>query len=114
MYQINFNILYIFSVAYELIDKSGSIDGSKNWRPGCGKCDIGEAWMTFSTESDIKCVLADGLGKGAGGGGTTWNGGIKVEVQDSGLWTTVFESTSGNKASGIYFIMTYMLLFIKT
>ena len=68
--------------------------------------------MTFSTEGDIKCVLADGLGQGAGGG-TTWNGGIKVEVQDSGLWTTVFESTSGNKASSIYSIMTYMILKLK-
>ena len=68
--------------------------------------------MTFSTEGDIKCVLADGLGQGTGGGGTTWNGGIKVEVQDNGLWTTVFESTSGNKASGIYCIMKYTILFI--
>ena len=98
----------VTKISIKIIDKSGSFDGSKNWRPGCGKCDIGEAWMTFSTESDIKCVLADALGQGAGGH-TTWNGGIKVEVQDSGLWTTFFESTSGNKSKGIYSKMTFLI-----
>ena len=100
------------------IDESGGSDSGslafvysrgKYWRPHCGKCDIGEAWVTFSTETEAQCVLANALGEGAGGSGT-WNGGIKVEIQDRGAWITAFESTSGNKASGIYSIRTYMIL----
>ena len=87
----------------EEIDKSGHFDNSKNWRPDCQPCKIGEAWRSFSTKNDIQCVLANGLGEGAGGG-KTWNGGIKLEKKDKGSWITVFESTSGNKASGMYHV----------
>ena len=93
----------VTKISIEDIDKSG-IFLYGTWIPGCDKglCEIGEAWRTFSTESDIQCVMAHGLDNGAGGGGTKWNGGIKLEVKDKGSWITVFESTSGNKAHGMY------------
>ena len=93
-------------------DVSGSLafvySSGKYWRPHCRTCDIGEAWVTFSTETEAQCVLTDGLGEGKGGGGTSWNGGIKVELQDKGSWITVLESTSGNKANGNNSILTYL------
>jgi len=92
---------------------NGNTDGSKafdgdaatSWRPQCPSCGaigcvctVGEAWVTFSTSDDVKCVQAAGLGQGAGGG-RTWNGGIKVEMQnEDGTWSMVMESTYGNEA----------------
>ena len=99
------------------IDESGGSDSGslafvysrgKYWRPHCGKCDIGEAWVTFSTETEAQCVLANALGEG-GRGSTSWNGGIKVEIQDRGSWITVFESTSGNKANGMYYMAGFVV-----
>ena len=94
------------------LDQSGSFsddtDGSMamdksdatKWRPQCGpSCSIGEAWLTFSTETEIQCVKASNLGEE--NGDQVWNGGIKVEIQDGGTWTTVLESHSGNNAIGI-------------
>ena len=55
-------------------------------------------WLTFSTVDEIKCVYADNLGEGTGGG-QAWNGGIKLEVQnENSEWELMFESTSGNTA----------------
>ena len=102
-------------ISIEDIDKSGHIlehsflgYSSKIWRPGCDPCEIGEAWRSFSTENDVQCVLANALGKGLGGGGT-WNGGIKLEIKDKGSWITVFESTSGNKANGMYYMAGFVV-----
>jgi len=85
---------------------SGATDGSKafdgsdatSWRPQCHPCAIGEAWLSFSVSVEIKCVEAFYLGEGSGGR-ATWNGGIKVEKQNSdGTWTTEMKSTNGNSA----------------
>merc|ERR1712178_545426 len=82
-------------------DGSKAFDGSDSthWRPQCDPCAIGEAWLSFSVSVEIKCVEALYLGEGSGGG-KTWNGGIKVEKQNSdGTWTTKMESTNGNSAN---------------
>ena len=104
------------------IDQSGNYKGAnsgngaaafdssdtKPWRPQCGDkvgfCGIGEAWVTFSTDIEIRCVEANGLGRGnAKNGKHEWNGGIKVEMQDEGSWKTVLLSNSGNNAlSNLY------------
>ena len=93
------------------IDQSGSYsketDGSKAfddssttyWRPQCGTCNIGEAWVMFSTETNIQSAEAYGLGEGAGGE-KRWNVGIRVETLDKGIWRTIFESNFGNIANG--------------
>ena len=94
------------------LDQSGSFsddtDGSMaldksdttKWRPQCGpSCSIGEAWVTFSTETELKCVKASNLGEA--NEDYVWNGGIKVEMQERSTWTTVLESHSGNNAIGI-------------
>merc|ERR1712117_805664 len=82
-------------------DGSKAFDGSdsNHWRPQCHPCAIGEAWLSFSVSVEIKCVEALYLGEGSGGS-ETWNGGIKVEKQNSdGTWTTEMESTNGNSAN---------------
>ena len=100
------------------VDQSGHYNGKNSgngaaafdssdarpWRPQCGDkvgyCGIGEAWVTFSTDIEIQCVEAQGLGQGHDGkkGKHEWNGGIKVELQDEGSWKTVLLSKSGNNA----------------
>merc|ERR1712117_904778 len=82
-------------------DGSKAFDGSDgtSWRPQCHPCAIGEAWLSFSVSEEIKCVEASNLGEDRFGP-KTWNGGIKVEKQNSdGTWTTEMESTNGNSAS---------------
>ena len=95
-------------MSIEDIDKTGMFDNGK-WRPGCHLCKIGEAWRSFSTETNVQCVVASGFGKGLGGGGTSWNGGIKLEMKDKGSWITIFESTSGDKANGMCFVAVYVM-----
>ena len=88
---------------------SGSTDGSHafdedattSWRPQCGpKCNVGEAWVTFFTKTEVQCVSAANLGEGSGGG-NPWNGGIKVELQNESSWDTIFESSAGNIAHSL-------------
>ena len=68
------------------------------WRPQCGTCDAGEAWLKFSTSEEVKCVIADNLGEGTAGG-QSWNGGILLEIQnDDNSWSTAISSSSGNTA----------------
>ena len=104
-------------ISTRYIDQSGSNpkgskeqDGSKafddstatTWRPQCGpNCDVGEAWVMFSTEFDIKCAEAQKLGKDEG---NAWhyNVGIKVERLYHGTWISIIESNSGNIANGKY------------
>ena len=110
--QIYSDEICLEQISATYLDQSGSFsddtDGSMaldksdttKWRPQCGPfCSIGEAWVTFSTESEIKCVKASNLGEA--NGDSVWNGGIKVEIQDRWKWTTVLESHSGNYAIGI-------------
>ena len=104
-------------IAARYVDQSGSnpkgsneYDGSKafddstatTWRPQCGPCDIGEAWVIFSTEFDIKCAEAPKLGKGEMNNGKHWNVGIKVERLYLGTWISTIESNTGNIANGSY------------
>ena len=58
-----------------------------------------EAWITFSTTGEAKCVYTNKFGKGKVGG-RTWNTGIEVEIQnDDCSWTTVMQSSNGNNAT---------------
>ena len=99
------------------MDQSGSYpigskeqDGSKAfddstatmWRPQCQICDIGKAWVMFSTEFDIKCAEAQKLGKGEKNNRKHWNVGIKVERLYQGTWISTIESSTGNIANGTY------------
>jgi len=97
----------VISPAY--LDESGNNDveayiafyplDETAWRPQCGTCDAGEAWVKFSTSEEVKCVIADNLGEGTAGG-ETWNGGILLEVKnDDGSWSTALSSDSGNTAT---------------
>ena len=73
------------------------------WRPQCTPCTKGEAWVTFSTNSEAKCISATNLGKATNlglTGGKYWNNGIKVELQNpDGSWRVVMESQGGNSAA---------------
>ena len=104
-------------IAARYMDQSGSYpigskeqDGSKAfddstatmWRPQCQICDIGKAWVMFSTEFDIKCAEAQKLGKGEKNNRKHWNVGIKVERLYQGTWISTIESSTGNIANGTY------------
>ena len=81
-------------------DGSAAFDDNvgTQWRPQCHPCTKGEAWLTFSTNDEAKCISATNLGKGSGGG-ETWNNGIKVELQNpDGSWRVVMESQGENSA----------------
>jgi len=94
-------------------DGSAAFDGDETtfWRPQChyvgggtgvNRCEANEAWVTFSTKEQVKCVKAHNLGvqRNRIGSGTS-NGGILVELQlRDGTWTTAMESQSGNMAHG--------------
>ena len=110
--QIYSDEICLEQISATYLDQSGSFsddtDGSMaldksdttKWRPQCGPfCSIGEAWVTFSTETELHCVKASNLGEA--NKNYAWNGGIKVEIQGRGTWTTVLESHSGNNAMGI-------------
>ena len=86
-------------------DGSKALDSSTvtTWRPQCGPiCEIGEAWVMFSTEFDIRCAKAQNLGKGKTNSGENWNVGIKVERLYQGTWISTIESNTGNIANGTY------------
>eukprot|EP00746_Dinoflagellata_sp_MGD_P150022 gnl/MRDRNA2_/MRDRNA2_81972_c0_seq3.p1 gnl/MRDRNA2_/MRDRNA2_81972_c0~~gnl/MRDRNA2_/MRDRNA2_81972_c0_seq3.p1 ORF type:complete len:534 (+),score=72.28 gnl/MRDRNA2_/MRDRNA2_81972_c0_seq3:188-1603(+) len=69
-----------------------------SWLPQCHPCEVGVAWVTFSTSEEVKCVQAANLGQGVEGE-ERWDGGILVETQRSDdSWSTVLLSTSGNAA----------------
>ena len=103
-------------ISTRYVDQSGSNpkgskeqDGSKafddstetTWRPQCApNCNVGEAWVMFSTEFDIKCADAQKLGED-GATDKYWNVGIKVERLYQGTWMSIIESNSGNIANGM-------------
>ena len=85
---------------------TGEWDGSKAldnrlstyWKPQCGPCEKNEAWLTFSTTGEAKCVYTNKFGKGKVGG-RTWNTGIEVDLQnDDCSWTSVMQASTGNIA----------------
>ena len=59
------------------------------WRPQCLPCQVGQAWIEFTTPSPALCIIssndtlgdgeADLAGLGAGsGGGLSWSGGLTI------------------------------------
>ena len=73
-------------------------DSTTHWRPQCGECRTKEAWVTFSTTKEAQCVKAENLG--FINGEHYWNGGISVEIQNSGgTWTTAIESDDGGNSA---------------
>ena len=82
-------------------DGSAAFDGNYHtiWRPQCSNCTKNEAWVIFYTYKDVRCVIASDLGKGFGGD-QTWNGGIKVDLQNrnDSSWKMALISDQGNSA----------------
>ena len=79
-------------------DGSAAFDGDTGtqWRPQCSPCEKKEAWVSFSTTEDAKCIIAYNLGKGEAGG-KSWNNGIIVELQNpDGSWRILIESSHEN------------------
>ena len=81
-------------------DGSAAFDNknSTSWRPQCYPCNANAAWLTFSTTAKAQCLSAGNLGRNYHET-YSWNGGIKVEIQNSDKsWTTAMQSESGNSA----------------
>ena len=89
--------------SYGMDDGSVAFDGKygTQWRPECSyanMCFKNEAWVSFSTYEEARCIVANNLGKDAIGT-SVWNNGINVELQNSdGSWRMVMTSHENNSA----------------
>ena len=91
-------------------------DRITKWRPQCLNCTKGEAWITFSTTEEARCIIATNLGKGRignlkwnNGTDVTWNNGLIVELKNpDGSWMKIMESFRDN--SVVIGILTHLCL----